>query len=114
MIVNKFYPAKALGRNQKKHLVETLVKEEHEKKGEPLDVVPTYLKVLNFLDLPFDYLRKVTILPAEKEDFHHYWTYLWCVFGVSFLLMFTVGFTLLSLYIFLPVATFFLLLFFYF
>jgi len=70
-------------------------------------------KVLNIADLPFDYLRKVTVLPSEEEHFHHYWTYLWCVFGIAFLLVFTVGFKLLSLYIGLPVAAAFFLFFFF-
>lgn len=69
--------------------------------------------MLDILDLPLDYLRKVTILPAEEEHFHHYWTYLWCVFGVAFLLVFTVGFKLLSLYILIPLALAFFLLFYF-
>lgn len=47
--------------------------------------------MLEVLDWPFDLVRKLTCLPAEEEDYHHYWVYAWCIFGPAFLLFFSIG-----------------------
>jgi Ca2+/Na+ antiporter len=35
-------------------------------------------------------------LPVEEEHFHHYYTYVWCIFGPAFLFLTTLKFTLIS------------------
>lgn len=98
---------------EKKKLVHSLAEKEAEQKGQE-EEQSKLTKVLDTLDLPLDYLRKLTILPAEEEHFHHYYTYLWCLFGVATLLVFTLGFVMTSLYVLLGAGSFFLALFVFF
>lgn len=67
--------------------------------------------MLDWIDLPFNYIRKATIIPAEEEHFHHYWVYVWCYLGIAFLFMFTIGFKLLTIYLTIGVGSCFFILF---
>jgi len=43
-------------------------------------------KILFALDLPFDYLRKITMPPCEEEHWSHMWGVIWPVPGFFFII----------------------------
>ena len=43
-----------------------------------------YDKILEILGIPFDYLRKLTMLPCEADNYNKYYTYVWPFFGIPF------------------------------
>lgn len=110
-VINRLKVQGIVTHAEKKKIVHELAESEAQTHGEH-EKVSNVSKVLDTLDLPFDLIRKLTILPAEEEHFHHYWTYLWCLFGVAFMVLFTVGFNLTGVYVILGAGLFFLGLFF--
>ena len=42
-------------------------------------------KVIEVIDYPFDWLRKLTIPPCEEEHYNHKYTVLWPILGIPFI-----------------------------
>lgn len=59
-----------------KHKSEIRIKEEN----------PFLIKIIDFIDFPFHWLRKLTIPPCEEDHYNHLYTILWPFLGTTFLL----------------------------
>lgn len=43
-------------------------------------------KVIDFIDIPFNFIRRYTILPCDEEEYNHHYAIWWPFFGILFLL----------------------------
>ena len=46
-----------------------------------------FVRILDILDLPFNYIRRYTILPCDEEEYEHHYSIYWPFLGILFLLI---------------------------
>lgn len=58
------------------------------KKQERREIEPSFLvKILDFIDTPMIWLRKLTIPPINEDEYNHYFLIFWPILGIPFLVL---------------------------